>query len=64
MVVMAVILTSCGSVPGLAGACRAGANESPIPSQPALRTIQLDDRWGGAHGSLCFSEAFVFDGRF
>lgn len=64
MVVVAAILTSCGSVPGLAGGCRAGANESPIPSQPALRTIQLNDRWGGAHGSVCFSEVFLFDGRF
>jgi hypothetical protein len=64
MVVTAMMLTSCGSLSGLTGGCRAGANESAIPSQPAVRTIQLNDRWAGAHGSLCFSEVRIFDGRF
>ncbi|MDQ6858591.1 MAG: hypothetical protein M3Z65_06300 [Chloroflexota bacterium] len=60
----ALMLTSCGSLQGLANSCRASASESPIPSQPVIRTILLSDRWAGSHGSLCFSEVRVFDGRF
>lgn len=62
--VMVAMLTSCGSPQGLAGGCQPSANESPIPSQSVVRSIQLSDRWSGAHGSLCFSEVRVSDGRF
>lgn len=64
MSVTALMLTSCGPLSGLANSCRASANESPVPSQPVVRTIQLNDRWAGAHGSVCFSELRVLDGRF
>jgi hypothetical protein len=64
MAMTAILLTSCGSLPGLAGGCRPGTNESPIPSQSVTRTIPLNDRWTGGHGSLCFSEVRVSDGRF
>src|SRR5205823_5988972 len=38
--------------------------ESPIPSMPSTRTIQLDQRWTGEHGSVCFYEIRITDGGF
>jgi hypothetical protein len=61
---VAVVLSSaCGSLQGLAG-CTASTGESPVPSMPSIRTIQLDQRWIGEKGSLCFYEVRISDGAF
>src|SRR6266496_1048727 len=64
LAMLGLVLGSCGSLEGLAGACWVGPGESPVPPLSVARTIQLHDRWTGAHGSLCFSEILVSDGRF
>jgi hypothetical protein len=64
LAMVTVLLTSaCGSLQGLAG-CTAGASESPVPSMPSTRAIQLDQRWTGKNGSVCFYEVRIFDGSF
>ena len=55
--------SACGTLQGLAG-CKGDAGESPAPSMPSIRTIQLDQRWTGERGSLCFYEIRIYDGGF
>ena len=55
--------SACGSLQGLAG-CTAGASESPVPSAPSIRTIQLDQRWAAENRSVCFYEIRITDGGF
>jgi hypothetical protein len=62
-VVAVVVSSACGSLQGLTG-CTSSASESPIPSGPSIRTIQLDQRWTGEKGSLCFYEIRISDGGF
>lgn len=62
-VIAVVLFPACGSLQGLAG-CTASASESPIPSAPSIRTIQLDQRWIGEKGSLCFYQVRISDGSF
>jgi len=64
LAVVSVLLSSaCGSWQGLAG-CRASASESPIPTTPSIRTVQLDQLWRGEKGSLCLYEIRIYDGSF
>ena len=42
----------------------ASANESPLPSTPSIRAIQLDQRWNSEDGSVCFYEIRITDGTF
>lgn len=64
LALVALVLSSaCGSLQGLAG-CTASASESPVPSMPSIRTIQLDQRWTGEKGSVCFYEIRITDGGF
>ena len=58
-----VVSSACGSLQGLTG-CTADASESPIPSMPSTRTIQLDQRWTAENGSVCFYEIRITDGGF
>jgi len=58
-----LVSSACGTLQGLAG-CSADASESPAPSTPSIRTINLDQRWIGEKGSLCFFEIRVSDGSF
>jgi hypothetical protein len=61
--VAVLVSSACGALPGLAG-CRGDAGESPVPSMPSIRTIQLDQRWTGENGSVCFYEIRISDGGF
>ena len=58
-----LVSSACGPLQGLAG-CRADASESPVPTAPSIRTIQLDQRWTGEGGSLCWYEIRISDGSF
>ena len=58
-----IVSSACGSLQGLAG-CAPGASESPGPSTPSIRAIQLDQRWIGENGSVCFYEVRISDGSF
>ena len=61
--VSVLVSSACGSLQGLAG-CSASASESPVPTAPSIRTIELDQRWTGDHGSVCFYEIRISDGGF
>jgi hypothetical protein len=58
-----LVTAACGSLQGLAG-CGASGSESPVPTTPSIRTIQLDQRWTGQGGSICFYEIRTYDGGF